>query len=178
MKKPALFLDRDGVINYDYGYVHTLDNFVFLDGIFEVVPTANKVGFLVVVVTNQAGIGRGYYSEAQFHVLTDWMKMRFVQNNGKIDAVYYCPYHPVYGIGSYRLDSYCRKPFPGMLLHVQRDLSIDFSKSILVGDSFSDMEAGHRAGLHKLLFLNGIADGCVSINSNREILPFLTSSSC
>ena len=94
MKKPALFLDRDGVINLDHGYVHTPEEFEFVDGIFEVVATANRAGYLVVVVTNQAGIGRGYYSETQFHALTDWMKASFAEHGGQIDAVYFCPYHP------------------------------------------------------------------------------------
>jgi D-glycero-D-manno-heptose 1,7-bisphosphate phosphatase len=173
MKKPALFLDRDGVINVDHGYVHTPENFEFVDGIFEVVAAANQAGYLVVVVTNQAGIGRGYYSEAQFHALTDWMKTKFIENSGQIDAVYFCPYHPEYGVGAYRQESDCRKPAPGMLLQAQRELSIDFGRSIFLGDKLSDMQAGSRAGIEKLFFLNGSADGFKSIRSLREILSFL-----
>ena len=99
MKKKALFLDRDGVINVDYGYVHSPDNFEFIDGIFELVAAANQVGHLVVVVTNQAGIGRGYYNEEQFQFLTDWMKRKFVDHGCLIDGVYFCPYHPIHGKG-------------------------------------------------------------------------------
>lgn len=173
MKRPTLFLDRDGVINIDHGYVHTPENFKFIDGIFEVVTTANQAGYLVVIVTNQSGIGRGYYSEEQFHVLTEWMKTKFIENGGRIDAVYFCPYHPDHGIGEYRQETDFRKPAPGMLLQAQRELDIDFERSILIGDKLSDMRAGSRAGIKKLIFLNGSANGCISIRSLCEVLPFL-----
>ncbi len=121
MKKPALLLDRDGVINLDHGYVHTVENFEFIDGIFDVVVAANRRGYIVVVVTNQAGIGRGYYSEAQFNALTDWMKSRFTAHGGEIRAVYYCPHHPEHGDYKYRIHCKCRKPSPGMILTAKDD---------------------------------------------------------
>jgi D-glycero-D-manno-heptose 1,7-bisphosphate phosphatase len=155
MTKPALFLDRDGVINVDHGYVCKTDDFHFLEGIFELVAEANRVGYWVVVVTNQAGIGRGYYSEADFHTLTAWMKLRFVEHGAHIDAVYFCPFHPEHGIGEFRRDSNCRKPAPGMLLEAGLDLGIDFEKSIFIGDKSSDMEAGRAAGVSTLLYLGG-----------------------
>lgn len=104
-KKPALFLDRDGVINVDYGYVYRCENFHFIDGIFELVAAANELDFLVVVVTNQAGIGRGYYSEDNFQVLTRWMKDQFSLKNSKIHAVCFCPDYPVHGVGKYLRES-------------------------------------------------------------------------
>ena len=155
MSRPALFLDRDGVINVDYGYVHRPEEFDFIEGIFELVAAANRAGYLVVVVTNQAGIGRGYYSEAQFHALTDWMKTRFNEHGAIIDAVYFCPCHPEHGIGAYRRESAFRKPAPGMLLQAQRELDIDMAQSILIGDKPSDMAAGRAAGVGTLLHLNG-----------------------
>ena len=176
MKRPALFLDRDGVINVDRGYVHTPEKFEFVDGIFELVATANRAGYLVVVVTNQAGIGRGYYSEAQFHTLTDWMKYQFAEHGGKIDAVYFCPYHPEHAIGVYCRESEFRKPAPGMLLQAQRELDIDLSRSIFVGDKPSDMRAGRAAGLGRLL-LFGIADlspGSSPVQQLTDVLPYLT----
>lgn len=151
MTRPALFLDRDGVINVDHGYVHTPANFQFIDGIFDLVATANRAGYLVVVVTNQAGIGRGYYSEAQFHNLTHWMRRRFAEHGGQIDGVYFCPYHPEHGIGEYRRESEFRKPAPGMLLQAQSELGIDLEQSILIGDKLSDMVAGRSAGVGTLL---------------------------
>lgn len=150
MKRPALFLDRDGVINVDYGYVHTPENFQFIEGIFDLVSAANRSGYLIVVVTNQAGIGRGYYSEEQFHVLTDWMKKKFIENGCKIDAVYFCPHHPEKGIGIYRQQSNWRKPAPGMILAAKHDLDIDLNKSILVGDSLKDIQAAQAAGIDQV----------------------------
>jgi len=151
--KPALFLDRDGVINVDHAYVHRKEDFHFIDGIFELVAAAKQAGYLVVIVTNQAGIGRGYYSEEQFHHLMDWVKEQFAMRGGKIDGVYYCPYHRENGIGAYRKQSIQRKPRPGMLIDAQRDLDIDMEKSILVGDKSSDIHAGIAASVKTLLYL-------------------------
>ena len=175
MKKPALFLDRDGVINLDHGYVHTPEKFEFVDGIFDVVAAANRVGYIVVVVTNQAGIGRGYYSEAQFYALTDWMKEKFAKHGAKIDAVYFCPYHPEHGIGKYRCESEFRKPAPGMLLQAQRELNIDLSSSIVVGDKASDMQAGRAAGVGRLLLLGGtdLIPGSSPVQQISDVLPYL-----
>ena len=89
----ALFLDRDGVINVDYGYVHAKDNFVFNEEIFDLVSFANSKNFLVIVVTNQAGIGKGLYTEEDFNILTKWISEKFISNNGKIEKTYFCPFH-------------------------------------------------------------------------------------
>lgn len=177
MRQPALFLDRDGVINVDHGYVHRPEDFEFMPGVFDLVRTANHLNYRVVVVTNQAGIGRGYYSEMQFHALTDWMQERFKAQSALIDAVYFCPFHPEHGIGEYRRESDCRKPGPGMLLQAQRDLNIDMGKSILIGDKPSDMAAGRAAGVTTLLHLKGEAqgDGGVTIRRLSDALPLLAS---
>lgn len=152
MKRPALFLDRDGVINIDNGYVHKPEDVIFVDDIFDLVAAAKQTGYLVVVVTNQAGIGRGYYSETDFHALMNWMKARFVERGGQIDAVYFCPYHPEFGIGGYRKHTEYRKPAPGMFLQAQSELCINMSKSIIIGDKQSDMEAGKAARVGTLLY--------------------------
>lgn len=177
MTRAALFLDRDGVINVDHGYVCRPEDFDFIEGVFDLVATAHRLGYLVVVVTNQAGIGRGYYSEADFHVLTAWMRQRFVEHAGYIDAVYFCPFHPEHGVGEYRRESNCRKPAPGMLLQAGRELDIDFGKSILVGDKPSDMAAGRAAGVGTLLHFGGDQkDGSLRpIGSLAEALPYLLS---
>lgn len=176
MSRPALFLDRDGVINVDHGYVHSPENFEFVDGIFELVTRANQCNWLVVVVTNQAGIGRGFYSEGDFARLTAWMKDQFVARGASIDAVYHCPFHPEHGIGEYRRESEWRKPGPGMLLQAKRDHSIEMQRSVLVGDKSSDMEAGRRAGVGVLLHLSAshCEPGVLPIQRLDQALPYLT----
>ena len=143
----ALFLDRDGVINHNFGYVHKIEDFKFIEGIFDLVRAAKQKEYLIIIVTNQAGIGRGLYSEADFLMLTEWMKLRFKENNSSVDDVFFSPFHPKFGIGEYKKDSFHRKPNPGMLLDAQKKYNITFSKSILIGDKNSDIEAGLAAGI-------------------------------
>jgi D-glycero-D-manno-heptose 1,7-bisphosphate phosphatase len=143
----ALFLDRDGVINVDKGYVHRREDFEFVDGIFDLCRAFRQRGYLLVVVTNQSGIGRGYYSESDFLALTDWMVSVFREQGISIARTYYCPYHPQHGVGAYRSDSFDRKPNPGMILRARDELQIDLGGSILLGDRKSDILAGVRAGV-------------------------------
>lgn len=147
MLKRALFLDRDGVINVDHGYVCSPARTEFMDGIFELVAAANRGGIVVVVATNQAGIARGYYTEADFQAYMDWMRGEFGRHAARLDAVYYCPHHPDAGVGGYRRECGCRKPAPGMLLDARRDLGLDLATSWLIGDKPSDLEAGRAAGV-------------------------------
>lgn len=154
----ALFLDRDGVINVDHGYVHRIEDFEFVPGIFELVRAARHRGLLPVVVTNQAGIARGYYDEAQFAELTRWMLARFAAEGAALERVYHCPTHPTEGIGRYRVDSIDRKPGPGMLLKARDELGIDLAGSVVLGDKASDMLAGRAAGAGHLLLLRAHRD--------------------
>lgn len=135
------------MINVNHGYVHTKDNFDFIDGIFDLVRAARAAGYLVLVVTNQAGIGRGYYSEEQFHALTGWMCGEFDRQGAAVDKVYFSPYHPTAGIGVYRQDEETRKPRPGMILKAEREFNLSLPNSILVGDKSSDIQAGIAAGV-------------------------------
>jgi D-glycero-D-manno-heptose 1,7-bisphosphate phosphatase len=143
----ALFLDRDGVINVEKNYVYRIEDFEFIDGIFELCVKAQALGFKLVVITNQAGIARGYYAEADYERLTAWMVDRFAARGVRIDRVYYCPYHPTAGIGGYRRESFDRKPHPGMILRAKEELNLDLSRSVLIGDKDTDMEAGRAAGV-------------------------------
>lgn len=151
----ALFLDKDGVINVDHGYVCTPERTDFIDGIFELCRHATSLGYLNVVVTNQAGIARGYYTEPQFLVYMDWVRGEFRRHGAQLDAVYYCPHHPVHGLGEYLRDCGCRKPKPGMILAAQCDLDLDVADSVLLGDSASDAEAGRKAGVGRIFMLQG-----------------------
>lgn len=142
----ALFLDRDGVINIDAGYTCRIGEFRFIEGIFNLCRAARELGYLLVIATNQSGIGRGYFSEAEFQHLTAWMKERFAAEGAPLAAVYHCPFHPD-GKGQYRRQSDWRKPAPGMLLQAAKDLDLDLASSLLVGDSEIDIAAARAAGL-------------------------------
>jgi D-glycero-D-manno-heptose 1,7-bisphosphate phosphatase len=145
--KRALFLDRDGVVNVDIGYLHCVEDCVFVPGIFELVRRARKAGYDVFVATNQAGIARGYYSEETFSAFTEWMLEQFAAQGAPITQVYYCPHHPTAGIGKYGVVCECRKPAPGMLLRAAREHGIDLGRSIMVGDAETDMAAAQAAGI-------------------------------
>lgn len=138
----ALFLDRDGVINVEKDYLYKIKDFEFIDGIFDLCRYYQKHGFIIVVVTNQSGIDRGYYTKEDFDILTSWMVKEFSSNNIEIKKVYYCPHHPkISGECS------CRKPNPGMLLRASKELNIDLKNSIIIGDKERDVQAGINAGL-------------------------------
>jgi D-glycero-D-manno-heptose 1,7-bisphosphate phosphatase len=175
MPKPALFLDRDGVINVDSAYVYRMQDVHFVEGIFDLVAAARRGGYLVIVVTNQAGIGRGYYTEQDFHYLMNWMRAQFVAHGGAIDGVYFCPDHPEHGVDHHKRESAFRKPAPGMLLQAARDHDIDLPTSILVGDKVSDAEAGLAAGVGKLLYfgLAGDPGPATRIGALADVLPYL-----
>jgi D-glycero-D-manno-heptose 1,7-bisphosphate phosphatase len=155
--KRALFLDRDGVINEDRHYVHRIEDFHFIDGIFDLCRAATDAGLAIIVVTNQAGIGRGLFTEQQFHVLTDWMNARFAEQGITIDQAYHCPHHPLYGVGHYKRDCLCRKPNPGMILRARNDHGICLRNSILVGDKKWDIVAANAAGVGATVLISGNA---------------------
>jgi D-glycero-D-manno-heptose 1,7-bisphosphate phosphatase len=154
--RPALFLDRDGVLNVDRGYVHRWENFHWIPGAREAVAAFNRAGWLVIVVTNQSGVGRGYYSEAEMHALHARMAEDLAKVGAHVDAVYFCPHHPDAAEDHYRHpDPPDRKPNPGMLLRALEDFPIDRERSLMVGDKGSDMEAARRAGIRAVRFRSG-----------------------
>lgn len=154
--KPALFLDRDGVLNEDQGYVHRWEDFRWIPGAKETVAAFNRAGWLVIVVTNQSGVGRGYYTEDDMHALHRRVDAELAQAGAHIDAWYFCPMHPDAKLERYRHpDPPNRKPNPGMILQALQDWPIDAAASLLIGDKPSDLEAALRAGLRGELFTGG-----------------------
>ncbi|WP_108651926.1 D-glycero-beta-D-manno-heptose 1,7-bisphosphate 7-phosphatase [Dongshaea marina] len=152
----AVFLDRDGVINRDTGYVAEVDDFHFLEGAIEAMQLLKKKGYQLVVVTNQSGIARGYYTEDQFLTLTEWMDWSLADRGVDLDGIYYCPHHPTEGKGEYLQACQCRKPAPGMLLEGLKELKLDPASCYLVGDKESDLDAAINAGFgHKVLVKTG-----------------------
>ena len=155
--RKAIFLDRDGTLNVDYGYVHQIDNFQFIEGSIEALKQLKEMGYLLVLVTNQSGIARGYFSEGQFLQLTEWMDWSLADRGVDLDGIYYCPHHPE-GQGEYRQDCDCRKPQAGMLLQAIKELKIDPAQSFMVGDKIEDLLAGQAAKVrYKILVKSGKA---------------------
>lgn len=143
----AAFIDRDGVVNEELDYVYRTEDFHVLPGVVEGLRLLQGRGWKLVVVTNQAGIARGLYTEADYQHLTAHMRALFAAQGITLDGVYHCPHHPDHGVGAYRIDCRCRKPRPGMLLQAAADLGLDLAESVIVGDKQSDLEAGRAAGL-------------------------------
>ncbi|NMP33432.1 D-glycero-beta-D-manno-heptose 1,7-bisphosphate 7-phosphatase [Thalassotalea sp. M1531] len=177
--KRALFLDRDGIINVDFGYVHQIKDFEFVDGIFDVCRYAQDMGFEIFVITNQAGIARGYYSVEDFLSLTQWMKSEFAKEDIKIADVYFCPHHPEKGDNEYVLTCKCRKPEPGMLLKAQKEHGVDLTHSAFIGDKVSDMKAAEAAGIHNKVLVASQYQDDLHIHAHRvkavkEAIAFLS----
>ena len=142
----AVFLDRDGVINEDYGYVHKIEDFKFRDGVFEGCKYLQDKGYKLFIVTNQSGINRGYYTKEDFLHLTEWMKKQFLENNIEIIDVEFCPHKPDEGCE-------CRKPNIGMIKNLVKKYDIDLSQSIMIGDKDSDMKLAENAGIDKKILI-------------------------
>jgi D-glycero-D-manno-heptose 1,7-bisphosphate phosphatase len=147
----GLFLDRDGVVNFDYKYVHTKENFSFRPEIFQIVQSAKEKRFKIIIVTNQGGIGRGLYTIKQFQEVNHYMIEEFMSRGIIIDKVYFCPFHPTHGRGPYRRDSYDRKPNPGMIIKACRQFSINPRFSVMIGDQRSDEMAAYSASVSRYI---------------------------
>ncbi|MEI8172251.1 MAG: HAD family hydrolase [Deltaproteobacteria bacterium] len=186
-KHAAVFLDRDGTINEEVGYLDNLDKLQILPEAFEAVRLVNQSGMKTVVITNQSGIGRGFFDEAFVGRVHEEMRSLFLKEGAVIDSFYYCPHHPTEGMGQYRQVCSCRKPEPGLLLKAAEDLDIDLGKSYMIGDMPKDVEVGQRAGAKGILVQTGygkvadmgsihpdyiaqdILDAVTWLLSNREI---------
>ncbi len=152
-KRPAAFIDRDGVINRDTGYVFRIDDFHVLPGVPEGLRCLQEAGYALVLVTNQAGIARGYYTEDQFERLTAHMEKLLEAEGISFAGIYYCPHHPDGIVEAYSTVCDCRKPSPGMLMLAAEELRLDLSASVLVGDKRSDIEAGRAAGVSRAIIV-------------------------
>lgn len=150
----GLILDRDGVINVDITFLYRIEDVVFVDGIFDLVRAAKAAGYTVVVATNQSGIGRGYYSQAQFDTLMAWIGEQFVAHGGALDRVYVCPHHPAEALGEYRRECECRKPSPGMFSQAIAEFDLDPAQCWTIGDNWRDVDAGANAGVAHRVLIN------------------------
>ena len=163
MTSKALFLDRDGIINIDHGYAYKPEQIDFVPGIFDLCALFQSRGYLLIVVTNQSGIARGFYTEQDVIDLSAWMTQVFAQKGITITEFFYCPHHPEKGQGIYTTSCDCRKPSPGMLLNGIEKYRLVADECIMIGDKESDMLAAHRAGLQRGYWIdNGKSDSDVS----------------
>ena len=151
----AIFFDRDGVLNEEVGYLHEISKFKWIDGAIDAIKLCNEKNFFVIVVTNQSGIARGLYTEDDTKKLHNFMQTELEKFGAHIDAFYYCPHHPEGKVVAYKKVCDCRKPEPGLILRACKDFDIDVSKSVLIGDSARDIEAGRRAGIGKPVRFDG-----------------------
>lgn len=158
----AVFLDRDGTINQEKDYLYRPEEFAFIPGAPEAIRILKAAGYLVVVVTNQSGVARGYYGEAEVKRIHNHMDELLAEQGAAVDAYYYCPHHPDKGLNGYRIDCDCRKPLPGMLFKAAADHDIKLSASWMIGDKSADIEAGIKAGCRTALVLTGYGAAEVS----------------
>jgi len=152
---PAVFLDRDGTINEDVGYLRDIGQLTIMPGVTQAIRILNNCGFKVVVVTNQSGVARGYFCEEFIGQLHDHLRAVLQEKGAIIDAFYYCPHHPTEGFPPYRKICSCRKPETGMFIQAARDLRLDLSCSYMVGDKIQDIQAGKKAGVKTILVKTG-----------------------
>lgn len=154
-KHKAVFLDRDGTICEEVGYLHSIQQMRLIPRSAEAIRLLNEQGFKVVVVTNQSGIARGLIPEHSLIDIHGEMIRQLKEEGASIDAIYYCPHHPVEGSPPYLQECHCRKPATGLLEQAASDLDLDFSSSYMVGDHFSDVECGKKIGTRGILLLTG-----------------------
>jgi D-glycero-D-manno-heptose 1,7-bisphosphate phosphatase len=159
MKRPALFMDRDGTISEEVGYVNHPSRFRLFPYTAEAIKLLNDHDWLAIVVTNQAGVARGYFSEDVIVQIHDHVRQELEQESVRLDAIYYCAHHPSVGEPPYRLDCDCRKPKPGLVQRAATDFEIDLERSWMVGDRYGDVEMARNAGLHAAFVLSGYGRG-------------------
>ena len=165
--KKAVFLDRDGTINEEMGYINHASRFIIFDFVPEAIKILNDCGFLIFVVTNQSGIARGYFSEDLLISLHNSLIAKVEKYQAKIDKIYYCPHHPKEGLQKYRIDCNCRKPKPGMIEQAKKEYSIDLENSYIIGDRYKDVQFGNNLGLKTIMVLTGYGLGEYTYQKNE-----------
>lgn len=168
MVRPAVFIDRDGTLNAEKKYLHRFDDWEWIPGAIEAIRKFNAAGFLVIVVSNQAGVARGLYSESDVVSLHARVDEELAKAGARIDAYYFCPHHPEYGEDN---ECTCRKPLPGMLMQARDEWNIDFTRSWMVGDKLIDIQAGQAAGIRSILVATGY--GSSEVNQLPQGVPFV-----
>lgn len=163
----AVFLDRDGTLNEERGYLNHVDRMELIDGAADAVALLRSHGLRTIVVTNQAGVARGYYPEKQILLLHEKLQRLLQEGGAELDAIYYCPHHPDVGEPPYRQDCDCRKPKLGMIHAAEKDLNVDAKRSYMVGDKLSDVEFGKRAGCTSIMVLTGYGKGDLEYNRDK-----------
>ncbi len=161
--RAAIFFDRDGTLNRDVGYVTHLDDFELLPRAAAAVRKVNEAGLLAVLATNQAGVARGYFPEKMIHRMHEKLQAKLARKDARLDALYYCPYHPDSENPDFAVDSDARKPGPGMLLQAAEEHGIDLARSYMVGDKYSDLECGWAAGCRSAFVLTGYGRGTMDL---------------
>lgn len=166
--RKTVFLDRDGTMNEEVNYLHRPEDLKLIPGVPQAVRQLNEAGFRVVVVTNQAGVARGYYGEEDVKILHQYLNELLGTEGAHVDAFYYCPHHPEHGIGQYKQECSCRKPGIGMFEAADRDCPVDRTQSFMVGDKLIDTEAGRRFGVRSILVGTGYGAGIRRQEAERE----------
>ncbi len=168
----VIFLDRDGTLNEEVNYLHRREDLRLLEGAAQAIRSFREAGYRIVVVTNQAGVARGYYQEKDVHELHAYMNEILGQDGAQVDHFFYCPHHPVHGIGKYKKACHCRKPETGMFEKAEQFYEIDKEHSWMIGDKLIDVEAGRNFGVHTVLVGTGYGAGEREAAANKGLYDF------
>jgi D-glycero-D-manno-heptose 1,7-bisphosphate phosphatase len=164
MKRPAIFIDRDGTINEQRGYINHPSRFIILPGVPEAFRLLNRAGFLALIVSNQSGVARGYFPIELIYNIHDKMKEPITRQGGHIDGIYFCPHYPRGSVSEYAVECDCRKPRTGLIDRACKDFEIDLTRSYMIGDHYTDMELADRAGIKGILVRTGYGAGVIEYN--------------